>query len=353
MATSLAEIRAKLAAQETRNRNTNAPRVSPVYPHWNIEEKTTARIRFLPDADPNNTFFWVERQLINLPFNGIKGQVDSRPLTVQVPCIEMYGADQRCPILAQVRPWYNDESLKTLAGKYWKKRSYLFQGFVRENPIESDITPENPIRQFVINGQIFNIIKSSLTDPELENLPTDYENGLDFQILKTINGPYNDFNTSKWARRESALTEAELEAIAKHGLINLADLLPKKPTETELKIMVEMFEASVDGQPYDEEAWGPYFKPRGSYDSNTTTTTTSTAKATTASATEDNEDFAPVTRTVAVKEESESEDIPFDADPVQEPVREVKTVAAPATQASSSSRAEDILAKIKARQANS
>jgi hypothetical protein len=37
--------------------------------------------------------------------------------------------------------------------------------------------------------------------------------------------------------------------------------LPKKPGEVELQVMKEMFEASVDGQPYDAERWSKYFKP--------------------------------------------------------------------------------------------
>jgi len=30
-----------------------------------------------------------------------------------------------------------------------------------------------------------------------------------------------------------------------------------------LKVIKEMFEASVDGQPYDTERWGQYFRPAG------------------------------------------------------------------------------------------
>jgi hypothetical protein len=59
------------------------------------------------------------------------------------------------------------------------------------------------------------------------------------------------------------LTEAEQAAIESHGLFNLSDFLPKKPGEAELRIMKEMFEASVDGQPYDNERWGNYFRPWG------------------------------------------------------------------------------------------
>jgi hypothetical protein len=43
----------------------------------------------------------------------------------------------------------------------------------------------------------------------------------------------------------------------------LSDFLPKKPTDVELKVMKEMFEASVDGEAYDMDRWGQYFKPAG------------------------------------------------------------------------------------------
>jgi hypothetical protein len=107
------------------------------------------------------------------------------------------------------------------------------------------------------------LIKGALMDPELEELPTDMLRGLDFRIAKTSKGGYADYNTSKWARKESALTEAEQAAVATHGLYDLSTFLPKKPGAVELKVIKEMFEASVDGQPYDTERWGQYFRPAG------------------------------------------------------------------------------------------
>jgi hypothetical protein len=260
---SLADIRARLAAQESKKSGQGQRTQSDnaIYPHWNMEEGTTATVRFLPDADSKNTFFWVERQIIKLPFNGVKGDPNMKQVVVQVPCVEMYG--DNCPILAEVRPWYKDDTLKEMANKYWKKRSYLFQGFVRQNPLGNDVTPANPIRRFVISPQIFTIIKASLMDPEMENIPTDLLNGVDFNVKKTSKGGYADYSTSNWARRESPLTEAEQAAIEAHGLFNLADFLPKKPSESELRVIKEMFEASVDGKPYDNDKWGAYYRPYG------------------------------------------------------------------------------------------
>jgi hypothetical protein len=259
---SLAEIRARLQAAETnKGGNNQTGGDNAIYPHWNIDEGQSATLRFLPDGDSKNTFFWVERAMIKLPFNGIKGEMDSKQVQVQVPCVEMWG--EACPILAEVRTWFKDKSLEDMGRKYWKKRSYIMQGFVRENPLSDDKTPENPVRRFIIGPQIFQTIKSALMDPELEELPTDLMRGLDFRITKTSKGGYADYSTSKWARKESALTEAEQAALEAHGLFKLSDFLPKKPSEAELKVMKEMFEASVDGQPYDPDRWGAYFRPAG------------------------------------------------------------------------------------------
>jgi len=259
---SLAEIRAKLSEMENRSSgNSNSGRDNSVYAHWNIPEGTTARVRFLPDGDNSNMFFWAERAMIRLPFSGIKGQPGSKPVIVQVPCMEMY--NETCPILAEVRTWFKDKSLEDMGRKYWKKRGYIFQGFVRESPMNEDNIPENPIRRFVVSPSIYPVITAVLKDTEVEEMPTDYDRGLDFSITKTTKGQYADYSTSKWARKESALTATERAAIDAYGLFNLRDFLPKKPGDTELKIIKEMFEASVDGQTYDADRWSQYYKPAG------------------------------------------------------------------------------------------
>ena len=157
----LAEIRAKLQEAQTGG-NRQGGGDNAIYPHWNMAEGSEATLRFLPDGDTNNTFFWAERAMIKLPFSGIKGDTSSRPVIVQVPCVEMWG--DTCPILSEVRGWFKDKSLEDMGRKYWKKRSYVFQGFVVKDPINEDSTPENPVRRFIIGPQIFQIIKSALMD---------------------------------------------------------------------------------------------------------------------------------------------------------------------------------------------
>jgi hypothetical protein len=322
---SLAEIRARLQAAENKGGQSTERGDNSIYPHWNMEEGQSATLRFLPDGNSKNTFFWQERAMIRLPFNGIKGEMESKQVMVQVPCVEMWG--EACPILAEVRTWFKDKSLEDMGRKYWKKRSYIFQGFVRENPLHDDKTPANPIRRFIIGPQIFTIIKGALMDPELEELPTDLLRGLDFRVTKGAKGGFADYNSSKWSRKESALTEVEQAAIAEHGLYDLGSFLPKKPTDVDLKIIKEMFEASVDGQSYDTERWGNYFRPAGV-----------SAPAGATPAVETDEDApAPVAKPApAVTSE-------FDDD-------EPAVATAPVAAKASTDKAQDILAMIRSRQ---
>jgi hypothetical protein len=326
----LAEIRAKLQ-QQSAGKSSGTVGDNAIYPHWNIKEGQEAVVRFLPDKDPNNTFFWTERAMIKLPFAGVKGETSSGPVQVQVPCVEMW--NETCPILSEVRTWFKDKSMEAMGRKYWKKRSYIFQGFVIQNPLTDDQAPENPIRRFIIGPQIFQIIRSALLDPEMENLPTDLNNGVDFRITKTSKGGYADYSTSKWSRRERALSEEERSAIDSHGLYDLGSFRPKKPTETELTIMKQMFEDSVNGEAYDPQKYGQYFKPSGM-----TTGTT---------ATQFNTSPAQPSATEVVQEVAQ----PVVAETVS--VNTTQPSSQPTAQAgaeSSSSRAEDILKLIRSRQ---
>lgn len=329
----LAEIRAKLKEQESRSNGEFKQSDNSIYPFWNLKEGSESTLRFLQDADPDNTFFWVERAMIKLPFAGVKGQADSKPVVVNVPCMEMYG--ETCPILTEVRLWFKDPALEEMGRKYWKKRSYIFQGLVTEDGLNEKEKPENPIRRHIIGPQLFQLIKAALLDPEMDDLPTDPVNGVDFKIVKTSKGGYADYSTSKWSRRSRPLTEAEQAAIEKYGLFNLKDFLPKKPGEVELKVMKEMFEASVDGEPFDMERWGQYFKPAGmgGLTENALPAASAVKVAPTA------------TKAAPAQDDAVSDSTPpFDVD---EPAQAAPATSAPA--AVSGNRAEDILAMIRNR----
>jgi hypothetical protein len=104
----------------------------------------------------------------------------------------------------------------------------------------------------------------------------------------------------------------------------------------ELRVIKEMFEASVDGQPYDTERWGQYFRPAGVG-----------APAGVAAAVDADEDTpavkaapAPAARPTAAPV---AEDPPFDVD-------DAPAAAAPVAKPAGTQKAEDILAMIRSRQ---
>ena len=315
---SLAEIRAKLKEQESRGTGERTGGGdNSIYPFWNLKEGQESTVRFLPDGDSNNTFFWVERAMIKLEFAGIKGETENKKTMVQVPCMEMY--NETCPILSEVRGWFKDPSLEDMGRKYWKKRSYVFQGFVAEDGLKEENKSENPIRRFIIGPQIFTLIKGALMDPEMEDLPTDFVHGVDFRLIKSSKGGYADYSTSAWKRRERPLNDEEQAAIKQYGLFNLKSFLPKKPGDVELKVIKEMFDASVSGEAFDMDRWGQYYKPSGA-----------------SAATGD--PMAPIQTAKVIPDD----DVPFEPDTI-------KTTPS-TTSGAGGDRAQDILAMIRSRQ---
>jgi hypothetical protein len=305
----LAELRAKLQAQDTsQNSKSNTKSADLTYRFWDNDKDTTSVLRFLPDSDTSNDFFWVERQMINMTFPGVKGGNQSKEVFLQVPCVEMWEG-MSCPIHAMLRPMFKDPSLEKLARQYWKKRSFIFQGFVVEDPSNSE-KPENPIRKFNINPSIFKLIKAALMDPDMESLPTDFTSGTDFRLIKGVNGQWANYDTSSYARRERTLSEEEMAAIEQYGLNDLKEWLPPKPTAAHMNAIEEMFEASMNGELYDLERWGHYYRPFG-MDAPTGSAPAQTPATATAAAVEQP---APVAETApAVK------NVPTAAEPAAEP----------------------------------
>lgn len=267
MALSLADIQAKLKLQEEK-KGTWEKGDTSVYPLWNNPENSTAVIRFIPDGDATNDFFWRENLTIKLPFAGIKGSKESNQTFVKVPCMNMWEKNG-CPISAEIRPWWDDADLKKLASTYWRKKTYFLQGFVVNSPMKEEEVPENLIRRFVITPSIFDKVKAILLEEGLASLPTDYDNGYDFFVRKSAGAKFPNYDNSSWTKSATtgiqprALSDEERAAIENPGPFVLKDFLPKKPDSKHLEIIMEMFRASVDGEAYDPDKFGEFYRPSG------------------------------------------------------------------------------------------
>lgn len=205
----------------------NTPRESNFgnyYPFWDMKPGQRAVVRFLPDKDTTNQRqFLVEQVFHNLTVNGKKSKV---------PCLSMYGED--CPVCKISQDYYKVKD-EVNGKKYWRKKQYLAQALVIEDPLapnaETGETHQGKVRFLSLGYQIYNIIKEAYAseDDPLDDVPFSFEGGYDFIIKKTEQGQYSSYTTgTKFHSKQRALTEEEM-VIVEDGMISLATLLPKNP----------------------------------------------------------------------------------------------------------------------------
>lgn len=261
MAINMEAMRRKLQELED-GKKTKTSGKSVTYPFWDIDFDAQARIRFLPDGDATNSFFWREKQTIRLPFAGVVGGDEAKEVFVTVPCANMF-VKNTCPIIRATRSWWDDPSLVEAARKYYMKRTVMYQGFVIESPLKEDEPPENPIRLFSFTNKLHTHVKQAILDVDSGVEPVAYTDGTDFIIKKTRNGQWPEYSTSTWARKNTSLTEKQLADIETYGLYDLSTFMPKQPSAEALVAIEEMFVASSTGELYDPARWSAFYAPYG------------------------------------------------------------------------------------------
>lgn len=279
----LQEIQAALAAKAAKNPNNNSEGAPPrtggdnaVFPFWNMKPGQQATTRWLPDGDQDNVFPWIERQMIELKFHGVVGsEADTtNEVKVKIPCPKMFHGiipdyTRACRITAHIAPWWdkqrsdNPSPSHLRARKYSAQKTWLMQGFNVEAPFAEDNPPENPIRRYVIRKQIFDNVFKAYNGTEFEVAPHDYDRGTDFYLKCTLQGSWNNWSSSEFARRERSLSDAERAAIQEFGLFNLKDFIPAAPDQDTIDAQYAMFLDSLDEKPFDFASYGQYYKPFG------------------------------------------------------------------------------------------
>ena len=237
MTLSIDKLRA--AFKKTENEGTSRP--NNYYPFWNIPEGSQATIRFLPDANEENSMgFIVEKLMHTLLINGE---------TKSVPCMKMYG--EECPICKVSSAYYKEED-KVNGKKYWRKKQHLAQVLVVEDSLppdeQSGETHEGKVRFVALGFQIFNIIKDAFESGDLDEVPFAFEGGTNFIIKKTKQGDHPSYALSKFARKSTDLTDEEI-SLAKDQMVDLSTLLPQSVT---IEKMEAMLEAALTGAEFDD-----------------------------------------------------------------------------------------------------
>lgn len=277
MALSIAELRAKISSSQKSNSNYDS---SSIFSFSKLNIGDQIRIRFVDDGEPND-FFWRTRSTRTLRFDSIKlanGTIMDNRTFVSVPAFNIKKGDVNLSNLPEdylyyssddvinqkIKPlWDGTEEGTKLYNRFGRTERYIFQGFIRAEGYETKLY------RFVINKDLFNVIYSFITDDEIEHTPSDMEYGRDFILKVTkkianINGKpqeVKDYSTSKWSSNESPLTEVEKAWLSENKPFVLKNFIPSRPTKEQENVMLELFEASYNSEPYDVARWGKIFKP--------------------------------------------------------------------------------------------
>lgn len=214
------------------------------YPFWNMKAGQRAIMRFLPDRNENNERgFLVEKVFHNLEINGQKKTT---------PCLSMYGED--CPICKISQEYYKAKD-EVNGKKYWRKKQYIAQALIVEDPLEADKdtgeTHAGKVRYIALGYQLYNIIIEAFAseDDPLDDVPYSFDGGYDFIVKKTQQGEYSTYTMgTKFQSKQRALSEDEL-VVVENGMIELATLLPKNPGVEKTQAMLN---ADLNGESYQE-----------------------------------------------------------------------------------------------------
>lgn len=278
----IAQMRQAMATKEQSTSVVRESTSSSVFSFKDLKAGDEIKIRFIEDKDEKNSFFWRENHRRTLMFDSVKlanGQIVNNRAYVSVPAFNLKSNDQNIDNLPEeylfksnedaiqqaIKGFWveGDKDSQALYSKFSKKTTYIFQGFVHT------IGYEPKLYRFVITKDLFPLIKSFLSDSEIEDAPCDIENGRDFilkvgektAVIQGQNQKVKDYSTSKWSSKITPLTEAEREYLATTGAWNLSDFIKKKPSDAQQEIMMDMYHASYNGEPYDVAKWLKDFRP--------------------------------------------------------------------------------------------
>lgn len=223
---------------------------SNYYPFYDMKTGQKAIIRFLPDKNTKNSRkFLVEQVFHNLTINGKKSKV---------PCLSQYGED--CPVCKISQEYYKAEGKDSPNGKkYWKKKQYIGQILVVEDPLPANDegeTHQGKVRYITLGFQIYNIIKEAFasTDDPLAAYPYNFEDGYDFIIKKTTQGEHASYSVgTKFHSKQRALSDEEV-ATAEEGMIDLSTLLSKNPG---FEVTQAKLNADLNGEEYKDPGKAP------------------------------------------------------------------------------------------------
>lgn len=280
-----------------------------IYPHWKLEYNKFSQVRLLPNGDPEAQVPWATRKLIPCQFPDPED--DSKPpVHFNVPCLEMYDHNAKCPALQPVRDLYKAEKaarksgqnveadrLKKIASRHWLDTStywnmlLLKSGFIEEGlpvdlpivrtahftkqiqaRIEGDlglltteegtdapppVLSELPCGTFTAQD-IDNVLSGNVDESEADTILSKFE-GKTFVLKKVQKGDYANWESSYFVVGENHELDIDvLQAIQKQGLPDLSKRLPVRPTAEQYEVLADIVQTSIDGG-----EWNPEWEGEG------------------------------------------------------------------------------------------
>jgi hypothetical protein len=251
--------RLKPNSTNAQRQNYNAERFN----FWNMNNDEEAIVRFLPNKDENDPWWFHEYKYHEVWVDGKKRNLN---------CLSNYG--EKCPLCDKAQEYYANNNVP-MGRKLYRKISWLGQVIVIKDPLPID--PEvgknanGEYRTVSISKQVYDALIGSIKDDldDSEHLPTDYEYGTNFIIKKfskkvTLdNGKSSeqaDYSRSRFAKKQTELDEDMVE-LAKEKLVVLSTLMPSKPEVSYLKQQLDLSLGKATSYSNDDDDYTPPSKP--------------------------------------------------------------------------------------------
>jgi len=216
-----------------------------IYPFWNMPDGGEAIIRFLPDLNEDNPEQFMLKKLQHKLY--INGKTET------FTCPKTFDKKNECAACATSAEFYDAED-KTNGKKFYRDQVHLARAVIVSDALPADDegnTHEGKIMTINLSFQVYNAVLSSFND--LEDYPFDYDNGCNFIITKKIvkdgNDSYANYSFSKFARKETKVSEYIKEADMK--IVDLKTLIGDAPTVESIETMVD---AALRGSDNDASA---------------------------------------------------------------------------------------------------
>lgn len=233
------------------------------------------RIRFVEDMNnPQFQWFGIKRAVRQLVFNGAvsNGQFYEGEVVVEVPAFNLKKGETDETLPPEYQFKSEEDTIQQLIGPLWdgseegtaryqkfkRKESFLYQGFIHTEGYEPKLY------RFLFSSNLNSIINSCTDDEQINAFPTvpcHPVDGREFVLKVKMENNRKNYSSSSWALSKNELSDTEKKYIDENGTYNLLDYIPKKPTQQQLEVMADMFQAVCNEESYDFDKWGSILKP--------------------------------------------------------------------------------------------